>query len=166
MIYFTADLHLEHSNIIKYCNRPYYDIDTMNKALINNWNSVVTKDDMVFVVGDFSFGNPYKYTDILNGVIAIIKGNHDIDSSFDSLSVISNSIRLFIRHIPYSSRIPDGTDIIVCGHVHEKWRSKLYIGIPMINVGVDVWDYKPISLDTLVNEANKLKEGKYNERVS
>lgn len=36
---------------------------------------------------------------------------------------------------------------LLCGHVHEKWKTRGR----MINVGVDVWDYKPVSLSTLLN---------------
>jgi len=39
--WFTADLHLGHRNIIEYCNRPFADVDEMNRALIANWNQVV-----------------------------------------------------------------------------------------------------------------------------
>ena len=56
-IWFTSDLHLGHGNIIKYCNRPFKDIEHMNRALIDNWNSRVKLNDVVFHVGDFCFKN-------------------------------------------------------------------------------------------------------------
>ncbi len=34
---------------------------------------------------------------------------------------------------------------LLCGHVHEKWKIKN----KMINVGVDVWDYKPVSIEEI-----------------
>ena len=57
MEWITADLHLGHGNIIKYCNRPFNDVNHMNVMLVNNWNSVVSDDDVVFVLGDLSMGN-------------------------------------------------------------------------------------------------------------
>lgn len=34
----------------------------------------------------------------------------------------------------------------LCGHVHEKWKSRGGIdGFVVLNVGVDVWDYTPVS---------------------
>ena len=41
--WFTADLHLGHRNIIDYCDRPFTDVDVMNRALVDNWNEVVAE---------------------------------------------------------------------------------------------------------------------------
>ena len=52
-VFFIADLHFNHKRIIEICNRPFKDIYNMNTSLINNWNSVVNREDTVFVLGDF-----------------------------------------------------------------------------------------------------------------
>lgn len=49
MIFFTADLHLGHENIIKQCQRPFNNVEQMDKELIKNWNSVVNVDDEVYI---------------------------------------------------------------------------------------------------------------------
>ena len=54
-IWFTSDLHFGHQNIIKFCNRPWETVEEMDKALIENWNSVVGENDIVFDLGDFAF---------------------------------------------------------------------------------------------------------------
>ena len=54
-ILMASDLHLNHWNIVKYCNRPFFHVEEMNQALIDNWNSVVTDKDVVWVIGDFCF---------------------------------------------------------------------------------------------------------------
>ena len=80
MIYFTADTHFNHINIIKFCDRPYELIDEMNEALIENWNSVVGKDDEIYHLGDFGWGDNVDNLDILrrlNGTKYLVKGNHD-----------------------------------------------------------------------------------------
>lgn len=51
-IFFTADLHFWHENIIQYCQRPFASADEMNSALISNWNARVTPDDTVYILGD------------------------------------------------------------------------------------------------------------------
>jgi calcineurin-like phosphoesterase family protein len=54
-IYFTADLHLDHANIIRYCNRPFQDVQEMNECLIKNWNSCIQPNDQVYILGDLVF---------------------------------------------------------------------------------------------------------------
>src|SRR3990167_7246288 len=84
MIYFTADLHFGHKNIITFCNRPFAGTQEMNRALIDNWNSRVQKSDEVYLLGDVSFAAA-EYTkhmlEQLNGKIYLIKGNHDSDKA-------------------------------------------------------------------------------------
>jgi calcineurin-like phosphoesterase family protein len=61
---------------------------------------------------------------------------------------------------PHVFDIDADVDLILCGHVHDKWKSHVHsIGqrlIPVINVGVDVWEYKPVNLGTIVKEAKRL----------
>jgi len=79
-VFFISDLHLGHSNIIKYDNRPFKDVDEMHIALIKNWNKVVKDDSVVFYLGDLSFKNDKLATWFLNqvpGKIHTILGNHD-----------------------------------------------------------------------------------------
>jgi calcineurin-like phosphoesterase family protein len=79
-IWFTADLHLGHSNIIKYCGRPFQDVDEMNSQLIERWNDVVVPDDTVWVVGDFALGKIDETLPLaaeLAGHKILLAGNHD-----------------------------------------------------------------------------------------
>lgn len=78
MIFFTSDSHFNHGAIIQYCNRPFSGAEEMDKAMITNWNSVVTSKDTVYHLGDFSFKtDPGRYTSRLNGKKILIRGNHD-----------------------------------------------------------------------------------------
>ena len=79
-IFFTADHHFGHTNIIKYANRPFASVEEMDAALIEVWNSRVTDDDLVYHLGDFTLGGINKmlrYYQQLNGTIVIMQGNHD-----------------------------------------------------------------------------------------
>lgn len=69
MIYFIADIYFNHENIIKYCDSSFKILEEMNGSLINNWNSIVDKDDIVYHLGDFTidYDNLDKLVNKLNG---------------------------------------------------------------------------------------------------
>lgn len=85
--FFIADTHFGHGEIIAYENRPFSSVEEMDREMIYRWNSVVSREDTIYMVGDFSF---YDITDDynktaqicneLNGHKILIKGNHDIQS--------------------------------------------------------------------------------------
>ncbi len=55
MIYYTSDLHLGHTNVIRHSDRPFSNADEMDAALIRNWNGKIHSNDTVYIVGDFLF---------------------------------------------------------------------------------------------------------------
>lgn len=76
MIYFIPDTHFCHSNIIKYCDRPFKDVKEMNETIINNWNNIVTNEDIVYHLGDFCLSTDDEIKNIfnrLNGTIILIR---------------------------------------------------------------------------------------------
>jgi calcineurin-like phosphoesterase family protein len=78
--WFTADLHLGHANIIRYCDRPFADVDAMNQALIERWNDVVDAGDEVWVLGDVALGTIVETLPRvreLRGTKFLLTGNHD-----------------------------------------------------------------------------------------
>lgn len=78
--FIISDLHLNHKNIIDYCNRPFDSVKKMNKRIIDNWNKIVKKNDNVYILGDFAFGSKEEITKLCNrlkGNKILIKGNHD-----------------------------------------------------------------------------------------
>ena len=80
MIYFISDTHFHHHNIINYCNRPFKDVNEMNKIIINNWNNIVTENDTVYHLGDFCLFSDEEIKNIfnkLNGNKILIRGNHE-----------------------------------------------------------------------------------------
>lgn len=89
-VFVTSDTHFGHTNIIGYANRPFSDVKEMDECLIENWNSVVGKNQHVFHLGDFAFGNveyQRKILSRLNGKIHFVRGNHDHNhpEGFDNL---------------------------------------------------------------------------------
>lgn len=83
-IYFTSDIHANHANIIKYCNRPFKDVEEMNRVLFDNINKTIGDNPEAILIncGDFIFGNVSMYDDLIDSIkakkIYNIIGNHDI----------------------------------------------------------------------------------------
>ena len=65
-IYFISDTHFNHKNIIKYCSRPFKDVEEMNKVLIENWNNTVTDFDTIFHLGDVALTNESEMKEIIS----------------------------------------------------------------------------------------------------
>ena len=142
----------------------------MNAELIKKWNRRVGVDDVVYHVGDFSFKGDNRGSEWekrLNGTIVHIKGNHDknngVKTYIDCALMSFGGKQVFVTHIPpqMNEEIPEWCDFVLCGHVHGYWKHK-YIGdTPMINVGIDVWNYEPIPVTTIMKYYSRLK--KYEE---
>ena len=165
--YFTSDFHLGHTKIIEYCKRPFNTIEEMNETIIKNYNSIVKPEDIVFHIGDFHFKNSEdkitseQFEKRLNGKIIFIKGNHDHSSS--STIIIENMVikhggkDIFLTHNPEDWDCTFKLNLV--GHVHDEWKSKIVNGhgleTLLINVGVDVWNFKPVSIEEILKEYEK-----------
>ncbi len=69
MIYFTADTHFGHKNIIGSCARPFQNVEEMDEIMIARWNERVTANDKVYIMGDMFFRcqNPEEILQRLRG---------------------------------------------------------------------------------------------------
>lgn len=80
-IFFTSDTHFGHENIIKYSQRPFADVGSMNEAMINNWNSVCSDKSIVYHLGDFLFGDEKDMDELYKRLkfqsLIVIRGNHE-----------------------------------------------------------------------------------------
>ncbi len=79
-LFFTADTHFGHANIMRYANRPFRQVADMDEELIRLWNEKVPADGVVYHLGDFSFGTHEQAAALvkrLNGSIRFVIGNHD-----------------------------------------------------------------------------------------
>ena len=79
MRFFTSDLHDFHRNVINYCNRPYKDVEEQHEHIVSTWNSMISKDDTVYVLGDVSLNLNVacRLVQKLNGYKILVPGNHD-----------------------------------------------------------------------------------------
>lgn len=166
MRYYIADLHLGHANIIKLCYRPFTSVEEMNQTLIDNWNSVVTDKDEVFILGDFCFRsqkNPVSFLKQLNGTKYLIKGNHDkvndeMRKEFawvrDYAEISDNGHMLILCHYPMAEWNGFYRDTIhLYGHIHNSINATYHFmkSLPnAYNVGADILDFTPRTLDEVI----------------
>ncbi len=170
-LFVVSDTHFFHKNIIRYCQRPFADINEMTEALVANWNEAVGPDDVVLHLGDvcFNYGRMFEVMERLNGRKQLILGNHDWGSErmsrlgFECLTTRRNEtyefehegIKYVVAHRPRD--IPTweegDTRIRLCGHEHNnmpefiKWvRDKGDEARPImsLNMSCEWWDYKPM----------------------
>jgi calcineurin-like phosphoesterase family protein len=153
-VFGVSDTHFGHANIIRFCDRPFSSVDTMDQALIDNWNSVVEDNDLIIHNGDFQF---YKQDmgifQKLRGRKILVKGNHDHKVTFnmgweavhDVFEMSHNSKKVVFFHYPIESwnNMFHGS-IHLYGHVHSTDAVK----IPnRFNICVEKTNYTPVNLD-------------------
>lgn len=177
MKYFIADPHFGHKNILKLSNRPFDTIEEHDKTIIDNWNRVVKPTDEIYILGDLTMSrdgkNVNKLLSQLNGVKYLIKGNHESyleDKNFDQSNyqwvkdyyeMNYQGVKFVLCHYPILEW--NGfyrKSIHLYGHVHNTRQDyfESVLSERAKNVGVDIINFEPISIDTLISEIYN-KEG-------
>lgn len=160
-VFVWSDTHFFHKNIIKFSNRPYFDIEQMNWAMIENFNEIVGKDDISIWVGDVGFAPDNKLNDLLrecNGYKILIIGNHDFnhdhlkklnfDETYFMYEMELPDFNLVFTHYPLDDVPIDY--INVHGHLHVGSTEKT--DLRCINVCCEMIDYKPTPLAEIIRK--------------
>lgn len=183
MVYYIADMHFWHENVLGFDNRPFSALEEMHETLVQNWNARVTEDDTVYVLGDAFWKNEEKSIRLMQqlcGQKHLIRGNHDrvkgnlrlYWQSIEPYAELTDEKRLVVLShypIPFYKSQHSGA-VMLYGHVHnsrewtllEQWKREQWeMGIPcqMINVGcmMDYMAYTPRTLRELL-AANPMPE--------
>ena len=165
MIYFTSDLHLGHRAAINMCERPFADVEEMNRTLIDNINARVKKHDTLYILGDIAHrchvDDVNKMIAKINGKKILIKGNHDkkydpslFEGIYDFLEVNFNGHSISLMHYPMVEwpKSRHGS-IHLHGHQHNKPEynaEQKAMGKLRYDVGVDANHYCPVSLQEIL----------------
>ena len=177
-IFLTSDLHFGHDKEFVYKDRGFNSMEEHDAAIIERWNSVVTDEDEVYVLGDLMLGDNEAGMDKLlqlNGHIYIIAGNHDTERRIDMYTAFGDNKLEFLgfarrlkkgkwsfmlSHYPMITANP-GEEYqkvwSIHGHTHSKWK---YSGGRCYNVNMDAHDCYPVNLENIITD---LKEIKINE---
>lgn len=176
--YFTADWHLGHEKVIEFSSRKFKDAAQMDFMLVKRFNERVKPQDLTYFLGDMSFHHPKVGVELLQqlqGRKILIQGNHDKYSmtqyrsagfeavQFEAKIKIQNQTfrlshypywpkdltGLFDYDLRYPERRPDehSHEWLLHGHVHTQWKQQAR----QINVGVDVWHYRPVSDSEIIS---------------
>lgn len=163
MIYFTSDPHFHHSRVIEYSNRPFSSVEEMNEILIENYNSIVGPQDTCYILGDVAFckqDEARKIVSRLKGHKILVSGNHDYRIRWHQLGVFQRVVNyLEIKEQKESMILFHYPMLVWNRHHYGSWhlhghshgslinRAPEYYKRKVLDVGVDVHNYMPISFD-------------------
>jgi calcineurin-like phosphoesterase family protein len=174
VLFFTSDQHWGHENIIKFCDRPFSDVNHMREWLVNKWNETVQPEDFVVVLGDWAMGNREETLKVglrLNGHKMLVQGNHDdmskkytrqtyLDAGFEDIgsieitdqSILINHNEVVLNHFPYAgdSQMEDRfAEYRPADNglwlLHGHVHTEWRQRGRQINVGVDAWGGVPVN---------------------
>lgn len=169
-MWFTADTHFGHVNIVRYCGRPFNTIEQHDRTLIDNWNARVAPGDVVYHLGDFGlpqgFDDKYGYLvsimSQLNGQKHFIRGNHD-KMVTGKLAGMFVTDRLYHTVKVNDEEMDVKQNIVLCHYAFETWNKSSHRSWHLhghshgnlktgddkarLDVGVDVHGFAPISYD-------------------
>lgn len=173
-IWFTSDTHFCHDRGFVYEPRGFSNIQEMNEAIVERWNSVVAPGDTVYHLGDAMLNDNVagmEYLKRLNGNIIMVRGNHDTNARLTVYATAPNVIEVgeyanvikykgisfYISHYPTmtsnlekSSHIKEHV-VNLYGHTHQM--TNFYQNIPfMYHVGMDSHNCYPVDIDTIIED--------------
>ena len=154
--FFTSDTHFGDAPRLRVDKRPFSSIGEMDRTIVERWNEVVGADDEVWHLGDFAFGPPAdciaELLGSLQGRKHLIIGNNDGPATIDQpdwasvqhyVELTVEGKRLVLCHYPFRTWNRMGQGVInLHGHSH----GRLTPVTRQYDVGVDVWDFRPVTL--------------------
>lgn len=167
-VFMIGDTHFCHSNIIKYCDRPFNSTEEMNEKLIENWNKVVGKQDRVFMMGDFALCGKEKIIEIgnrLKGKKILILGNHEgaslktyYEAGFEMVSkypILFNEFFILSHEPQYVQE--NGVYANIFAHVHTNPMYKS-VSSRSFCVSAERINYTPISFEIIKKQMEDYKD--------
>ena len=165
--FIRSDDHFFHTNIIKYCARPFDYVQEMNEHLIEEHNKVVKPEDEVIYLGDLGLCGPEQLMPIRNRMNGIwkyfIAGNHDRKTLLNSYGLAEtvikynifktveleiNNTKFVLSHVPLPVEKMYPGNVYLSGHTHTPIK-RYSCRYPHFNIGVDAWEYKPVEIEEI-----------------
>jgi calcineurin-like phosphoesterase family protein len=147
-----SDPHFDHKNIIKYCHRPFKNVEEMNNTILKNYNKRVKENSLVYFLGDMAYGRNSRPASFwfkqLKGHIIFFRGNHD-KRGYRETVIHVDKLYLKLSHFPRNRG--DWVGWMIHGHIHDKYPFIDYQN-KMINVSVDATGFKPVKLSDIIKK--------------
>ena len=184
-IYFSSDLHFNHDREFVWGARGFSNVEEMNEAIIERFNSVIKPGDILYLLGDSALGGGEKATleankaliERLSGEIHMVRGNHDTNPRVEMYQSCHNVVEavkwadmlkykgyhFYLSHFPTMTGNLEKETLKQCtcnlfGHTHQT--SNFYMDMPYLyHVGVDSHNCYPVLLDDIIEQMKeKVKE--------
>ena len=158
-LFFTSDTHFGDPRALRFDHRPFRTLDDHDAALIERWNGVVAANDTVWHLGDVALGPPPErvaaLVAALHGEKHLITGNND--------DAVTRALPLWASVQAYAELVVDDTMLVICHYAFRTWNGMGHGSINLhghshgalrpqtrqYDVGVDVWDYTPVTLEQI-----------------
>jgi calcineurin-like phosphoesterase family protein len=171
--YVVSDHHFGHANIIEYCDRPFTSVGEMNDIMLDRYYAAVGTDDVLVHLGDLAM-DMSDGTEIVErfhqlDADLLVRGNHDVglspaDAPFpmvESCVLEHAGYEFYCTHRPEDA--PDDWEgWVLHGHHHDNDIESypfVHYDAERVNVGVELLDYRPVSLDALTDLLDRCVEG-------
>lgn len=175
MKYFLSDTHFDETRITPAFNpffRPFTSVEEQNEFMVRQINETIGEDDELYHIGDVSVSiEGIAFMDRIKCKNrTLILGNYDVDKPekmpllheafngrvFDSMLDVFDGVTVYLNHYPvngvkHSAAIPHALSIV--GHIHGLWK----VQPNMINVGVDAWHFRPVSMTQILFVLNAIQ---------
>jgi calcineurin-like phosphoesterase family protein len=164
-IFFTSDTHFGHGGALGLYRRPFESVAAMNEGIIARWNETVGPDDEVWHLGDFAIRQKPAIVAALLARLAgrkhLVTGNNDPPATTELEGWASVQ--------PYTEITVEGVSLVLCHYPFRSWRgmNKSWVNLHghchgrmkpqprQFDVGVDVWEFRPVTLATLLGSRTR-----------
>ncbi len=159
-VFFTSDTHFGHAGAISRFRRPFASVAAMDEAMAANWNATVGPDDTVWHLGDFAL---HRKPDVMAALLERLHGTkHLITGNNDGPATLALPGWASVQ--PYAELLLGERRLVLCHYAFRTWNG-MYKGVlnlhghshgqlkgmpRQFDVGVDVWDFRPVTVDEIL----------------
>jgi calcineurin-like phosphoesterase family protein len=166
-VFFTSDTHFGHGGALGLYRRPFASVAEMNEVLVARWNETVGPADEVWHLGDFAIRQKEAaiagWLARLNGIKHLVSGNNDTPATTEQpgwasvvlyAEIVVDGILLVLCHYPFRSwRDMAKGSLNLHGHCHGRLKPQPR----QIDVGVDCWNFRPVTMGAIQSDRRRLK---------